>query len=161
MRLTKGLALLLPAVALAALPAAGLEVTGNDVTVTPTSTADRPHTGTCPVTFNFRGKVALSKQGRFTYKWERSDHAIDTNVHPPVTYNGHDAVIVTTTWTLGARTPAFHPFHGWMKLHILTPEDKLSGPADFWLDCGAPPPTLPPGAVAKPTVPGGAAPHVK
>src|SRR5262249_29255410 len=124
---------------------------GNSVTVTPPSSH-----GPCPAVFTFRGKVGLSKQGRFTYRWERSDRADDTAPHAPGVYDGTHGVIVETTWTLGANgAPAFHPFRGWMKLHILTPQDRLSEAATFTLDCGAPPPTLPPGAVQRPTAPGG------
>lgn len=158
MRPTKGLALpLLAALALAAAPVEALEVTNNDVTVAPATSR-----GPCPATFTFRGKVTLSKQGTFTYKWERSDGARDTEVHAPGVYDGVHAVFVTRTWTLGAPgAPGFHPRTGWMKLHILTPQDRLSRPAVFTLDCGAPPPTLPPGAIPLPTVPGGAAPRLK
>ena len=163
MRPTNGLALLLPAaLALAAFPAAGLEVTGNNVTVTPASSPDRPAPGPCPVTFTFRGKVALSKQGRFTYKWERSDRAEDTEAHAPGVYDGVHAVIVERTWRVGAPgAPGFHPFSGWMKLRILTPENRLSEPANITIDCGPPPPTLVPGAIARPTLPPGAAPRLK
>jgi hypothetical protein len=141
------------ATALAALPAPALVVTGNNVTVSPASSH-----GPCPVTFTFRAKVALDKQGRFTYRWERSDKAVDTTPHAPGVFDGSHAVILETTWSLGApNTAAFHPFHGWMKLHILTPEDRLSEPANITLDCGAPPPTLPPGALQRITpAPGGA-----
>ena len=133
MRNTKRLAasLLTAVLALAALPAAAVDVTANHVTVSPAASR-----GPCPVKFTFTGKVALSKKGRFTYKWVRSDGAIDTAVHAPVVYDGVNPAIVTTTWTLGAPGAPFHPFHGWQKLHILSPEDNLSGPANFTLDCG-------------------------
>lgn len=158
MRKTKGLALLLPfALALAARPGAAVTVTAYDVTVTPRSSTDRP----CPVTFTFHGKVGLSKQGQFTYRWERSDGVRDTEIHAPVVYDGSHAALLSKEWRLGERSPAFHPYRGWMKLHILTPENRISRPAEFTLDCGAPLPTLPPGAIARPTVPDGAAPHVK
>jgi hypothetical protein len=148
---------LLPAaLGLAAVPAAAVDVTAVTVQVSPAASK-----GPCPATFTFTGKVALSKQGRFTYKWERSDGAVDTTAHPPVAYDGVHAALVSETWTLGAALPAFHPFNGWVKLHVLTPQDKVSSPANIRLDCGAPPPTLPPGALARPTIPGGALPPAK
>jgi CARDB len=135
---TKSLCVLLMPVAfgLAAPPAAALSVTSATVSVTPARSA-----GPCPVTFKFTGKVALNGKGSFTYKWERSDGATDTLVHPPVTFDGGRPALVSETWSLGAAMPAFHPFHGWVKLHILTPEDKLSDPAAFTLDCGGGNPT--------------------
>jgi CARDB len=132
MRITKALSvLLLPAAfGLAAFPVAAVDVT---VSVSPASSR-----GPCPVEFNFTGQVTLTKGkvGLFTYKWERSDGGVDTIVHPTVSYDGVHAALVTTTWTLGAAMPAFHPFHGWMKLHILTPQNEVSAPANFTLDCG-------------------------
>lgn len=132
---------LLPAaLAVASLPAAALSVTSATVSVTPSHS-----NGPCPVTFTFTGKVALNGKGRFTYKWERSDGAVDTLTHPAVAYDGVHAALVTETWQLGAALPAFHPFHGWVKLHVLTPTDVVSGPAEFTLDCGGATPTLVPG----------------
>jgi hypothetical protein len=123
---------LLPAaVAAATFPAAALSVTSATATVTPTH-----HEGRCPVTFKFTGKVSLNGRGRFTYKWERSDGAVDTLAHPAVVYDGVSASLVTETWTLGAPGAPFHPFHGWVKLHVLTPTDVLSNAAEFKLDCG-------------------------
>ena len=131
---SKGLALCLVSAALAAaaLPASALSVTSATVSVSPTHSE-----GPCPAVFKFTGKVALNGKGRFTYKWERSDGAVDTLAHPAVEYDGVNAALVTETWTLGAAMPAFHPFHGWVKLHVLTPTVRLSGPAEFKLDCGA------------------------
>ncbi len=143
------LVVLASALALAARTAPALEVVAVTTQVSPASSS-----GPCPVTFKFTGKVGLSKEGRFTYRWERSDRAVDTTPHAPVVYDGAHAAIATIEWKLGARSPAFHPYHGWMKLHVLTPQDRLSEPANFTLDCGAPPPTLPPGAVGRPAVPG-------
>jgi hypothetical protein len=133
MQHTKRLAaLLLPAaLGLAALPAPAIEPVPVHVTVSPAAGK-----GPCPVVFTFTGKVALKKEGRFTYKWERSDGGVDTTVHPAVSYDGLNAALVSTTWTLGAATPEFRPFHGWMKLHILTPQNLVSEAAQFTLDCG-------------------------
>ena len=136
---SKGLALCLVSAALAAaaLPASALSVTSVTVSVSPTHSE-----GPCPAVFKFTGKVALNGKGRFTYKWERSDGAVDTLAHPAVEYDGVNAALVTETWTLGAAMPAFHPFHGWVKLHVLTPTDRLSGPAESLM--------LPPSSVEPP-----------
>jgi len=137
------------ALALAARPAPALEVVAVTAEASP-----RSSNGPCPFGFTFRGKVALNKEGRFTYRWERSDGAVDTAAHAPEVYDGAHAALVTTSWKLGAVSPAFHPFHGWVKLHVLTPQDRLSEPADFTLDCGAPRPKVVPGAASGTTIPG-------
>ena len=148
---SKGLALCLVSAALAAaaLPASALSVTHLQVVV-----PNHVSAGPCPHQFRFRGKVALNGPGSFTYKWERSDSAIDTAVHPPVAYDGKNPVFVDETWTLGALAPSaeFHPFHGWVKLHILTPEDKLSAPANITLNCGAPAGSVPMNAPTRPNL---------
>jgi hypothetical protein len=135
MRITKALSvLLLPAAfGLAASPRPPLDPVAVEVTVSPATSR-----GPCPATFTFTGKVLLRKEVKVKYRWERSDGGVDTTVHPALALDGVHASLVTTTWTLGAATPEFHPFHGWMKLHILAPEDKLSDAAEFTLDCGTP-----------------------
>ena len=132
---------------LAAASAPAVEVTGLSVSATPAS-----HSGPCPVEIKFTGKIALNKAGRATYKWVRSDGGIDTLAHPPVVFPAAGTQVVTTTWTLGAATPAFQPFNGWMKLHVLTPQDKLSAPAKFTINCRSPnqPPTGPGPGQGKP-----------
>ena len=115
----------------AAAPVHALSVTAVSIGVTPTHS-----NGPCPVDFKFTAKISLNGAGRATYKWVRSDGAIDTLTHPPVVFLAAGVQTVTTTWfALGLPTPAFHPFHGWMKIHVLTPNDKLSAPAEFTLDC--------------------------
>lgn len=132
---SKGLALCLVSAALAAaaLPASALSVTSASLSVSPTHSE-----GPCPVVFTFTGKVALNGKGRFTYKWERGDGAIDSAAPHAATYDGVNPAIVTTTWTLGAAMPLFHPYDpakSSQTLHILTPTDT-SKEATFRLDCG-------------------------
>jgi hypothetical protein len=136
MRIPKRVAvLLLPAaLGLSASPRPPLDPVAVEVTVSPATSR-----GPCPATFTFTGKVLLRKEVKVKYRWERSDGVPDTAPHPALALDGVHASLVTTTWTLGAATPAFHPYRGWMKLHILAPEDKLSDAAEFTLDCGAPP----------------------
>ncbi|MGA7991618.1 MAG: CARDB domain-containing protein [Thermoanaerobaculia bacterium] len=124
-------AALLTALALAAPRAEALSVTAVSLSVSPVHSK-----GPCPAVFTFTGKVELNGRGRFTYKWERSDGAIDSTAPHGATYNGSTPTIVSETWTLGAPGPLFHPFHGWVKLHVLTPNDKVSNEAKFTLDCG-------------------------
>jgi hypothetical protein len=114
-----------------ALPAPALSVTAVSLSVSP-----EHHRGACPAVFKFTGKVVLNGEGRFTYKWERSDGAIDSAAPHTASYNGSTPTLVEETWTLGAPGAPFHPFHGWAKLHILTPTNKESNEAKFVLDCG-------------------------
>ena len=47
-------------------------------------------------------------------------------------------VVLTQERRLGERMPAYHPYHGWVKLYVRSPQQKLSEPADFTIDCGPP-----------------------
>jgi hypothetical protein len=124
-------AALLAALTLVALPAPALSVTAVSLSVSPEHSK-----GPCPAVFKFTGKVVLNGVGAFTYKWERSDGAIDSTAPHTASYNGSMPALVEETWTLGAPGAPFHPFHGWAKLHILTPTNKESNEAKFILDCG-------------------------
>jgi tRNA C32,U32 (ribose-2'-O)-methylase TrmJ len=129
---------LLPALAAfaLALPAAAAvpDVTITDVTVAPASSADQP----CPVTLTFRASVLLDMKSKFTYEWKVSTGEADKNRHEPTWADGVHPVVLTQEWRLGERTPAFHPYHGWVKLYVRSPRPILSEPAEFTIDCGPP-----------------------
>lgn len=140
MRLANRLGPLLAPAALALArpaPAAIPEVKINDVTVSPTSSVDKP----CPVTLTFRATVFLDMKSKFTYEWKVSTGEADKNRHPPTWSDGVHAVVLTQEWTLGERTPEYQPYRGWVKLYVRSPQQKLSEPAAFTIDCGPPPPT--------------------
>jgi hypothetical protein len=144
------------AASLAAGPAFALSVSGVTVQVDPSASH-----GPCPATISVRGKVLLNGRGAFTYRWERSDGAVDTAVHPQMQNDGRDATLVTTSWTLGAVSAAYHPFHGWVRLHVLTPTDKTSEGGTFTLDCGAAiAPVTGLGVAGRTTLPAGVTPPV-
>jgi len=140
MRLANRLGPLLTPAALAlALPAAAAipDVKITDVTVSPTSSVDQP----CPVTLTFRATVFLDMKSKFTYEWKVSTGETDKERHPPTWSDGVHGVVLTQERTLGERTPAYHPYQGWVKLYVRSPQPRLSEPADFTIDCGPPPPT--------------------
>jgi hypothetical protein len=131
------------AVALAALLSAGAQaanITSVVVTATPNA-----YTGPCPVTINFKAAVTLDGPGHVTYKWLRSDSATDTLAHAPLVFAGPSTLYATTTWTLGAAVPLFQPFNGWQKIdltlvnvnltHVVPNVHKVSGPANFKINC--------------------------
>ena len=81
MRLANRLGPLLAPAALAlALPAAAAipEVKIADVTVSPTSSVDKP----CPVTLTFRATVFLDMKSKFTYEWKVSTGEVDKEWAP-------------------------------------------------------------------------------
>jgi hypothetical protein len=131
--------LLAPAALVLALPAAAAipRVKIADVTVSPTTSVDQP----CPVTLTFRATVLLDMRSKFTYEWKVSTGEADRQQHPPIESDGVNPVVLTQEWTLGERKPKDNPYQGWVKLYVRSPEQKLSEPAVFTIDCGPPPPT--------------------
>jgi CARDB len=119
------------AVALAALLSAGAQaanITSVVVTATPND-----YTGPCPVLITFKAAVTLDGPGRVAYKWLRSDGAIDTATHTPLSFTGPSTLYATTTWTLGAAEPKFQPFNGWQKI-ALTLDAEVGGLAKAGYD---------------------------
>jgi hypothetical protein len=138
MRFANRLGLLLaPAALVLALPAAAAipRVKIADVTVSPTTSVYRP----CPVTLTFRATVLLDMRSKFTYEWKVSAGEADRERHPPIESDGVNPVVLTQEWTLGERKPKYNPYQGWVKLYVRSPEQKLSEPAVFTIDCGPPP----------------------
>jgi len=129
--------LLAPAVFALALPAASAipRVKILDVTVSPATNVDKP----CPVTLTFRATVLLDMKSKFTYEWRLSTGEADREHHGPVQADGVNPVVLTQEWKLGEQGPKYHPYEGWVKLNVRSPEWKLSEPAAFTIDCGPPP----------------------
>ncbi len=105
-----------------------------DATVEAPSGVGQP----CPVTLTFHATVHVDMKGRFTYEWKRSTGEVDTKRHEAVESDGVHGVVLTEEWSLGEPTPDFHPYHGWMKLYVRSPQQVLSDPASFTIDCGPP-----------------------
>ena len=105
------------------------------------ASVDQPNLTTfCPATLNFTAVVTYTGSAplRVRYVWLRSDGAIDTN-QTFVSFSGPGSQTVTTTWSLGAATPTFQPFHGWEQLELMTSPVVLSNQANFTLFCESPP----------------------
>jgi hypothetical protein len=127
-----------PAALALALPAASAipRVKIVDVTVSPTTSVDQP----CPVTLTFRAIVLLDTKGKFTYEWKVSTGEADQEHHGPIQADGVNPVVLTQEWAMGEPMPKFNPYQGWVKLYVRSPEQKLSEPAPFTIDCGPQPP---------------------
>jgi hypothetical protein len=86
--------------------------------------------GPCPAVIAFTGTIFVHHPARVSYRWERSDGAAE----PVETVQIDDADIdVKTEWQLA--TPRGQVLHGSEVLHILSPGDFYSNPAQFTLVC--------------------------
>ena len=77
-------------------------------------------------TFHFTGKITSNKAGTATYRWERSDGLLSSTSN--LTFSAAETKTVTTYYsdTTGIR---------WVKLHVLTPNDKTSGEVVYEVRC--------------------------
>jgi hypothetical protein len=116
------------ALAFVAGPALAIEVKTIDMDSTPVQ-----HEGPCPVTFTITGKVTVDGPGTVSVKWLRSDGA--TSPATPVTFAAAGTQSVSTTWTLGAYTPAFQKVWLWQKLQVTGTTRMLEGYRGFFIDC--------------------------
>jgi hypothetical protein len=81
--------------------------------------------GTCGG-FTITANVTANGAGNVTYKWIRSDGAIDNNVHPPIVYAAAGTQSVNTTWSVSAPASSF-----WMDIYIDSPNHQQFGRANF------------------------------
>lgn len=75
--------------------------------------------------FTITANVTTNGAGNVTYKWVRSDGAIDNNVHPPIVYAAAGSQSVNTTWSVAA------PGSYWMDIYIDSPNHQQFGRANF------------------------------
>jgi len=96
-------------------------VAANPATLTTTCSAQ--------VQITFTGTITAAGSGSVIYNWESSAGASGSN--EPISFSGGGTKTVTTTWDFNAGAVPT----GWMKLHITSPTDLLSGPASFTVNC--------------------------
>jgi len=75
--------------------------------------------------FTITANVTANGAGSVTYKWMRSDGAIDGAVHPPIVFASAGTQSVNTTWSVGAA--GSH----WMDIYIDDPNHQQFGRANF------------------------------
>ncbi len=76
--------------------------------------------------FTITANVTANGPGNVTYKWIRSDGAIDGVAHPPIVYAAAGSQSVNTTWSVSAPGQSF-----WMDIYIDDPNHQQFGRANF------------------------------
>lgn len=84
-------------------------------------------TAKCPAVFSLTGEITANGPGAVTYRWDKSDGS--SSADQTITFAGLGSQTVSTQWS-GPPTGA-----GWAKLHILTPKEVVSSPANFTNGC--------------------------
>lgn len=75
--------------------------------------------------FTITANVTANGAGEVTYKWVRSDGAIDGAVHPPIVFASAGTQSVNTTWATNAAGAK------WMDIYIDDPNHQQFGRANF------------------------------
>jgi hypothetical protein len=86
--------------------------------------------GLCPASIEFIGTIFVNYPAAVSYRWERSDRATGRVETVQINSAGQGVV---THWQL--RRPPGEIFHGSERLHVLSPGDFYSNPAQFTLVC--------------------------
>ncbi len=76
--------------------------------------------------FTITANVTTNGAGQVTYKWVRSDGAIDGVTHPPIVYAAAGTQSVSTTWSASLPASSF-----WMDIYIDDPNNQQFGRANF------------------------------
>jgi hypothetical protein len=93
--------------------------------------AARPgrYDGPCPASIEFVGTIYVNFPTTVTFRWERSDGATGRVESARINPTGS----VVTRWQLSRRPGEV--FRGSETLHVLSPGDFFSNPAEFTLVC--------------------------
>jgi hypothetical protein len=75
--------------------------------------------------FTITANITANGAGNVTYKWVRSDGAIDGAVHPPIVFAAAGSQSVNTTWSVAAAGSY------WMDIYIDSPNHQQFGRANF------------------------------
>ena len=95
---------------------------------------DFRYTGSCPVNLKFGWGVLATAPARLTYRFERSDgghSSYPLSVNMP---QANHSTPIYDDWRLGANTPQFANYSGWMNLIIEGPT-RLEKKIDFTIHC--------------------------
>lgn len=97
------------------------------------SAAPPSYSGACPGNFTFTATIQTNGATTVTYRWERSDGI----VKPPasITFTSAGSQNVTDAWNGAPNNTTPTPFVQGEKIHILSPNDVVSGLATFTNSC--------------------------
>jgi hypothetical protein len=89
--------------------------------------------GSCPVDLKFDWGVIGTRPGRVTYSFLRNDGGMSSPESVDLPAANH-SVPVIDTWRLGANSPTFANYHGWVQLDIHSP-NPVSKRINFTIRC--------------------------
>ena len=97
---------------------------------------DFQYTGSCPVNLKFDWGVVSTEPTTLTYSFLRSDGGHSSSPRTVVLPGGGRSTPITEEWRLGANTPQFQNYSGWVQLNIESP-NAASQKIAFTIHCAA------------------------
>jgi len=79
------------------------------------------YTGSCPVALKFGWGLISTGPTEVVYRFDRSDGVHTTHSERVMIPQANHSVPVYDDWQLGANTPKFADFHGWVNIIIESP----------------------------------------
>jgi hypothetical protein len=91
--------------------------------------------GPCPIRLTFDWSIVSAQPTSVTYQLQKSDGSPLSSVTKINLPSGNTPVDVIDMWVLGANTPQYRRYEGWMNLSTLTP-NVFGKKIRFTLRCG-------------------------
>jgi hypothetical protein len=113
---------------------ASVRVGGSAFSVNGQLARNHEYAGACPVDLTFDWGLIGTEAGPVTYTFTRSDGGHPSHPLMIELPEGHRSVPILDHWRLGANTPQFADFHGWVELNIESP-NPVANRIGFTLHC--------------------------
>ena len=114
--------------------AASVRVGGSAFSVNGQLARDHQYTGACPVELTFDWGVIGTDATPVTYSFNRSDGGHSSNAMTIDLPQANRSVPILDHWRLGANTPQFADYRGWVELSIESP-NPVANRIGFTLHC--------------------------
>ena len=114
--------------------AAGLRIGGWSFWANGKLARDFQYTGACPVNLKFDWGVVSAAPVTATYSFLRNDGGHSSTSKSIALPGGGRSTPILEEWRLGANTPKFQPYKGWVELDIESPE-HVSKRIPFTIQC--------------------------
>lgn len=122
------------AVAMASAVEAAVRVGGSSLRANGQLARNFDYTGPCPVDLQFGWGVISTEATTVGYSFSRSDGGRSSKPYQTAIPRANQSVPIYERWRLGANTPQFASFTGWVELHIYFP-NAVTQKAGFTIHC--------------------------
>jgi hypothetical protein len=92
------------------------------------------YTGSCPVDLKFGWGLISTRHTEVVYRFDRNDGGHTTHSERVDIPQANHSVPVYYDWQLGANTPKFADFHGWVNIIIESP-NSVQQKINFTIHC--------------------------